>query len=155
MELQLQPSATRTDHRPRIESAERSATLVEPNPPRRSPTSGLARQVARVGAKARLQGELRAIAIDLLGPNESDEFPAACADWVAATTEATVSRVSDSALEALVQGSTPCWLLYRPMSHAISTAREPGTKPDSTEPAFVVERDRTHERKTRCNCPTG
>ena len=61
-------------------------------------------KVTRVGAKGRLEGELRSIAIDLLGPNESDEFPAACADWVATTTEAAVSRVSDSALEALVQG---------------------------------------------------
>jgi hypothetical protein len=64
----------------------------------------LAREVTRVGAQERLEGELRSIAIDLLGPNESDEFPAVCASWVATTTEALVSRVSDSALEALVRG---------------------------------------------------
>jgi hypothetical protein len=46
---------------------------------------------------------LRSIAIDLLGPNESDEFPEACADWVAATTEAAVSTVCDAALDGLVQ----------------------------------------------------
>jgi hypothetical protein len=39
----------------------------------------------------------------LLGPNESDEFPAPCADWVAATTEVAASRVCDSALDVLVQ----------------------------------------------------
>ena len=65
--------------------------------------SGIARQVSRVAAWARLEDELRSIAVDLLGPNESDEFPAACADWVAATSEAAASRVCDSALAALVE----------------------------------------------------
>jgi hypothetical protein len=62
----------------------------------------MTRRIAGVEAKARLEGELRSIAVDLLGPNESDEFPAACADWVATTTEPAVSRVSDAALAALV-----------------------------------------------------
>ncbi len=62
----------------------------------------MARRIARVEAKGRLEGELRSIALDLLGPNESDEFAAACADWVATTTEAAVARVSDAALAALV-----------------------------------------------------
>jgi len=67
------------------------------------PASGIARHVSRVAAWARLEAELRSIATDLLGPNESDEFPEACADWVAATTEAAASRVCGSALDALVQ----------------------------------------------------
>lgn len=71
--------------------------------PPAQPPSGIARRVSRVGAWARLQDELRSIATDLLGPNESDEFPEACAEWVAATTEAAASRVCDSALDALVQ----------------------------------------------------
>ena len=62
----------------------------------------MTRRIVRVEAKGRLEGELRSIAIDLLGPNESDEFPAACADWVATTTEAAVFRVSEAALAALV-----------------------------------------------------
>jgi hypothetical protein len=67
------------------------------------PPSGLARHVSRVAAWARLEDELRSIAIDLLGPNDSDELPAACADWVAATTHAAVSGVCASALDELVR----------------------------------------------------
>lgn len=97
MGLQLPSSAIRSDGPARVDGADPSVTLRELR------AFGLARQVTRVGAKERLEGELRSIAIDLLGPNESDEFPASCADWVATTTEAAVSRISDSALEALVR----------------------------------------------------
>ena len=86
----------------------RSATQPDPNAREERLAPGLAsdaaRQAARVGAKGRLERELRSIAFDLLGPNESDELPATCAAWVATTTEAAVSKVSDSALEALVRG---------------------------------------------------
>jgi hypothetical protein len=71
-------------------------------PPEPSP-SGVARHISRVKAWSRLADELRSIATDLLGPTESDEFPSACADWVATTTEMAVSRVCDEALDALVQ----------------------------------------------------
>ena len=71
--------------------------------PPAQPPSGIAQRVSRVGAWARLEDELRSIASDLLGPNESDEFPEACAAWVAATTEAAASNVCDSALDALIQ----------------------------------------------------
>ena len=64
--------------------------------------SGLDRQVAHVRARARLEGELRSIALDLLGPNEADEFPASCADWVATAIDSAVATVCDSTLEALV-----------------------------------------------------
>jgi hypothetical protein len=66
-------------------------------------SSGLARHITSVGAWARLEDELRSIAVDLLGPSESDEFPAACADWVAATTKAAATKVCDSALDGLVR----------------------------------------------------
>lgn len=101
MGLQLRSNANGSHDRAGVDGTERSAALVEPNPRHESLLSG---RVTRVGAEARLEGELRSIAVDLLGPNESDEFPAACAAWVATTTEAAVSRVSDSALQALVQG---------------------------------------------------
>lgn len=104
MGLDIGSSATRSDGRPSVDGAEQSATLVEPNQRHDSLASGLAREVTRVEAHGRLEGELRSIAVDLLGPNESDEFPLACANWVATTTEVVVSRVSDSALEALVRG---------------------------------------------------
>jgi hypothetical protein len=67
------------------------------------PPSGVARHVLRVAAWARLEHELRSIAVDLLGPNESDDLPAAYADWVAATTQAAISGVCEAALDGLVQ----------------------------------------------------
>ena len=100
---QLRSSATPSGGRARVDGATHSMTSVGPNAHRVSLASGLARQATRVMARARLEGALRSIAIDLLGTNESDEFPAACADWVATTTEAAVSSVSDSAVEALVR----------------------------------------------------
>ena len=104
MRLPTRSSETsRTDDRVIIDAVEPSATWLEPDRRGERPSSGLARQVARVGARARLESELRSIAVDLLGPNESDEFPASCADWVATTTDSAVSRVCDSTLEALVQ----------------------------------------------------
>lgn len=63
---------------------------------------GLARSATRIGARSRLDGELRSIAVDLLGPFESDELPAECAVWVHRTIEAAVSGVCDSSLAALV-----------------------------------------------------
>jgi hypothetical protein len=56
-----------------------------------------------VAAWSRLEDELRSIAVDLLGPNETDELPAGCAEWVAATTEKAISGVCDEALDGLVQ----------------------------------------------------
>lgn len=97
-------TAKGSDVRPSVDGADHLATLVKPNLCHETVASGLAREVSRVGARGRLEGELRLIAIDLLGPSESDEFPAVCASWVATTTEAVVSRVSDSALAALVEG---------------------------------------------------
>jgi len=86
-----------------IDAAEPSATWLEPDRRGERLSSGLARQIARVEARARLERELRSIAVDLLGPNEADEFPASCADWVGTTVDSAVSRVCDSTLEALVQ----------------------------------------------------
>lgn len=87
-----------------VDGAEQSATRAERNQRHGPFGHGVARRISRVEAKGRLEGELRSIAVDLLGPNESDEFPAACADWVATATEAAVTRVTDTALEALVHG---------------------------------------------------
>lgn len=72
------------------------------NPPDRS-RSGIARRVSRVAARARLESVLRSIATELLGPNESDELPGACAEWVAATTHAALSGISEAALGKLVE----------------------------------------------------
>lgn len=70
--------------------------------PERAP-SAVARNLSRVAARARLEQELRSIAVDLLGTNEADEFPEACTDWVAATTASVVPGVCTAALDGLVQ----------------------------------------------------
>jgi len=92
----------RTDGRARLDVIARAATRLEPNRRTEQAPSGLAR-LTRIGARGRLEGELRLIAVDLLGPNESDESPADCAEWVAAATEAAVSKICDSTLEELVE----------------------------------------------------
>ena len=101
MTLQLRSiESSATDGRPFIDAVEQPVAHVRPNriDPRLSP-----RRITSVGARSRLEGELRSIAVDLLGPNESDEFPTACTDWVAMTTYAAVSSVCDTALRALVE----------------------------------------------------
>jgi hypothetical protein len=100
--LHVPSGATRSDGRPKIDGSDQTATLAPPDSRPGPRTSEMRRRIARVEAKGRLEGELRSIAIDLLGPNEADELPPTCADWVATTTEAAASRVSDAALEALV-----------------------------------------------------
>jgi hypothetical protein len=85
-----------------VDGAGPLATLERPHRRHEARTNELGRRVARVQAKGRLEAELRSIAVDLLGPNEADEFPATCADWVETTTEAAVTRVTNAALEALV-----------------------------------------------------
>jgi hypothetical protein len=62
----------------------------------------LRHRVDRVDARGRLEDELRAIAVDLLGPNEADEFPVDCAGWVARTTDAAVSVACAAALDTLI-----------------------------------------------------
>src|SRR5512145_1443124 len=63
MGLDIGSSATRSDGRPSVDGAEQSATLVEPNQRHESLASGLAREVTRVEAHGRLEGELRSIAV--------------------------------------------------------------------------------------------
>jgi hypothetical protein len=63
----------------------------------------LARSVARTRARSRLETELRAIAVDLLGPSEPGDLPDDCVAWLATTVEAAVTRVCDSSLAALAE----------------------------------------------------
>jgi hypothetical protein len=63
----------------------------------------LARSLARTEARSRLETDLRAIAVDLLGRCQPGELPSDCAEWLAATVEAAVTRVCDSSLAALTQ----------------------------------------------------
>jgi hypothetical protein len=104
MSIRLQDQATARHDAAAGDVATRPAHRTEPTVCDPSGTGVLRQRVRRVAAKPRLEAELRSIACDLLGPNEADETSAACAEWVATTTDATVSRVSDAALEALVRG---------------------------------------------------
>ncbi len=63
----------------------------------------MARSLARTGARGRLDAELRAIAVDLLGRCQPDELPGDCAAWLAATVEDAVARICDSSLSALAE----------------------------------------------------
>jgi hypothetical protein len=81
--------------RPTIRSA-LSRTPIEPSP-------FLARSLARTGARSRLETELRAIAVDLLGRCQPGELPNDCAEWLATTVEAAVGRVCDSSLAVLAE----------------------------------------------------
>ena len=67
------------------------------------PPSGIARHVSRVAAWSRLEDELRSIAVDLLGLNETDELPEEDAEWVAVTTQNAISGICDTALDGLVR----------------------------------------------------
>jgi hypothetical protein len=93
---QLEGSPTRPmEERPAIQSAR--------DRPSAEPSRLLARSLARTGARSRLETELRAIAVDLLGRCQPGELPNDCAEWLAATVEAAVSRVCDSSMAVLAE----------------------------------------------------
>ena len=70
---------------------------------RQTHSAWLARSVARTQARSRLESEMRAIAVDLLGRCQPDELPDDCAAWLTEAVEAAVERVCDSSLSALVE----------------------------------------------------
>jgi hypothetical protein len=82
-----------------VTSQESAASLRRSRPQQ----PGLTRSLARVGARGRLDRELRAIAVDLLGPFASDELPATCSTWVRATVESAIGGVAEASLAALVE----------------------------------------------------
>jgi hypothetical protein len=89
-----------------------SRTPAEPSPL-------LARSLARTGARSRFETELRAIAVDLLGRCQPGELPNDCAEWLATTVEAAVTRVCDSSLAVLAEtldsrlDAAPRWIVRR------------------------------------------
>jgi hypothetical protein len=89
-----------------------SRTPAEPSPL-------LARSLARTGARSRLETGLRAIAVDLLGRCQPGELPNDCAEWLATTVEAAVTRVCDSSLAVLAEtldsrlDAAPRWIVRR------------------------------------------
>jgi hypothetical protein len=89
----------------------REPANVRQEPPRirpalgqtRQPSRWLARSLARTAARNRLETELRAIAVDLLGRSQPGDLPSDCAEWLATTVEAAVSAVCESSLAALAE----------------------------------------------------
>jgi hypothetical protein len=77
--------------------------VEERRQPSEEPSAFLARSLTRTRARSRLEGELRAIAVDLLGRCQPGELPNECADWLATTVEAAVTRVCDSSLAVLAE----------------------------------------------------
>jgi hypothetical protein len=63
----------------------------------------LARSLVRTQAWSRLETDLRAIAVDLLGRSQPGELPTDCAEWVATAIEGAVTRVCDASLAALAE----------------------------------------------------
>jgi hypothetical protein len=79
--------------------------VVRPSPglTRSDPSPWLARSLARTEARSRLETELRAISVDLLGRCQPGELPDDCAEWLATTVEAAVTRVGASSLAVLAE----------------------------------------------------
>jgi hypothetical protein len=103
---QVDRSPTRPmEDRPTIRPA-LSRTPAQPSPM-------LARSLARTGARSRLETGLRAIAVDLLGRCQPGELPNDCAEWLATTVEAAVTRVCDSSLAVLAE-TLDSWLYTAP-----------------------------------------
>jgi hypothetical protein len=108
---QLRHASEPNEDRPVIRPA-LNRTPTEPSP-------WLARSLARTGARSRLEAELRAIAVDLLGRCQPGELPDDCAEWLATTVEGAVTRVCDSSLAALAEildsrlGAAPPWVVRR------------------------------------------
>jgi len=63
----------------------------------------LVRRLERTRARGRLEGELRAIAFDLLGPSTLDALPADAAAWVEEAADRAVDAVRDASLGVLVE----------------------------------------------------
>jgi hypothetical protein len=90
--IQRGKSAER-QHEPRVRSTP-GQTCPELSP-------WMARSLARTLARSRLEREVRAIAVDLLGRCQPDELPDDCTEWLATTVDAAVTRVCESSLAAL------------------------------------------------------
>jgi uncharacterized protein (DUF2249 family) len=79
----------------------RRAAIDDPHTSRRlSPR--LVRRVAETRARSRLDEDLRAIALDLLGPSDPAVLPAGPAAWVEDAAERAIESVRDDSLTALV-----------------------------------------------------
>lgn len=92
---------------PLLEGPERWVGLLRRRSPELASTprplpSRLARRASAIGARLRLEREIRAIALDLLGPSEAAGLSTAASAWVSASAESVVGAVRDGSLSALL-----------------------------------------------------
>ena len=100
--------------------AQRQRERVPRSAPARAERSPwMVRSLARTYAQRRLEREVRAIAVDLLGRCQADDLPDDCAEWFANTVDDAVTRVCDSSLTALADtldarlAAAPSWIARR------------------------------------------
>ncbi len=92
---------------PLLEGPQRWVGLVTRRVPGLRPTarrlsSPLARRASAIGARYRLEREIRAIALDLVGPSDASGLSRETADWVSATADSVVGAVRDGSLTVLI-----------------------------------------------------
>ncbi len=117
---------------PLLEGPERWIGLIRRRSPGLEPvarrlSSPLARRVSAVGARNRLEREIRAVALDLVGPADAATLSPECARWRSAAIDAAVRAVRDGSLSALI-GALDRLL-------------------ESAPPSVVAELDRARERQ--------
>lgn len=68
----------------------------------RSLSSSLAQRAAAIGARGRLEREIREIALDLLGPGDAAGLSRPTSAWASAAAESVVASIRDGSLTALL-----------------------------------------------------
>ncbi len=92
---------------PLLEGPERWVGLLRRRAPGLTPTarrlsSRLARRASAIGARYRLDREIRAIALDLVGPSDAAGLSREAAAWVSAAADTGVGAVRDGSLTVLI-----------------------------------------------------
>lgn len=107
LELMETIAPARYGWEPMLEGPDRWVGLIRRRSPGLRPaarrlSAGLARRAVAVDARKRLEREIRAIALDLLGPTDAAGLSPECAAWLSAATDATVGAVRDGSLSVLI-----------------------------------------------------
>lgn len=92
---------------PLLEGPERWVGLLRRRSPglapsARSLSSRLARRAAAIGVRRRLEREIRAIVLDLIGSGDAAELSPESREWLAAAADAAVGAVRDGSLSVLI-----------------------------------------------------
>lgn len=92
---------------PLLEGPERWVGLLRRRSPDLAPaarrlSSPLARRASAIGARFRLEREMHAVALDLLGPGDAAGLSPRSAEWLATAAAAAVGSVRDGSLSVLI-----------------------------------------------------